>query len=160
MAVYKVTPFVHIQQPTSETCWFTCLRMVIGYHLMMGNRRRGRLQMPEAVPGLLSDALANQPQPWSRYVLDARACGLTPLYLSPDADALLDILQQYGPVVYNGAWTPGRGGHVVVVTGINTTTGLLSVSNPLRSTPQSNVPMNALWQRLRPNEELPLVVYA
>ena len=74
---------------------------------------------------------AGQNPSWAEWRAWATRLGFTALNLTPNDSGVLATLQQYGAIMDSGTWGQTQGGHVVVITGIDTDAGTVFVDDPL-----------------------------
>ena len=160
MATYVITGVQHQSQLNPAACWYTCLQMVVRYYEETSMVCLGDLSGPENFPHMQSRYSASRHPSWREWREWAEQCGFTPLNLTPNINGIYNYLVTYGPIIYSGTWGNTFDGHVVVITGANTSTGTLYVDDPLeRSAPVTKNITNyfaRLTQRLWEN---PLFVY-
>lgn len=128
MSMYKVSPPVAPRnQPTSTTCWYTCLQMLF--------------EWKKKDPSKLIPTMDTSPDLFPYYMLEN---GIAPSECKPTAkvlglgyagdgdtypDVLANALKSHGPYWVAGMWTKNYS-HVIVVTGCDPDTGAIKYINP------------------------------
>ncbi|MEP6947459.1 MAG: papain-like cysteine protease family protein [Acidobacteriota bacterium] len=120
----------HQRQLTKRACWYTGLQMVVRYVESTSFSCNSDLTSPEYFPKMQSRFEAKSNPSWAEWRAWAKQCGFKPLDLTPNAMGVYQFLSQYGPIIYSGTWGNSFDGHVVVLTGINTDTGVLTIDDP------------------------------
>ena len=160
MASVQISGVIHQRQLTARACWYTCLQMGVRFHESVRQASLSGLSSPENFPHMQSRFAAGSNPSWAEWRAWAQECGFTPLNMSPNVTGVCQVLSRYGPIIYSGTWGATFDGHVVVLTGVNTDSGNLSIDDPLEAsapvTRQIVTYMSRLAQTLWEN---PLFVY-
>jgi hypothetical protein len=115
---------------------------------------------PETVTKMKSRFDAGSNPSWAEWRQWAEELGFHAINMSPTEDGILNILQAHGPIVYSGTWGNTFDGHVVVITGIDTSGPTIDVYDPLQENAPLALDMNATFARLTQSLwENPLFVY-
>ena len=160
MASYVITGVRHQRQLNPVACWYTCLQMVVRYYERQAGACLSDLSGPENFSYMQSRFAATRNPSWAEWRQWAQDCGFSPLNLSPTIDAIYSYLAKYGPIIYSGTWGNSFNGHVVVITGANTSTGALLVDDPLEQSAPVRKNINTYFAQLTQTLwENPLFVY-
>jgi hypothetical protein len=124
----KVTPAVEaMNQPTSTSCWYTCLRMLFKWK---GRDSSKILEKMDQSPNLFPYYMLDNGIAPSECKETAKMLGLG--YAGDgeiDAEVLANALKSHGPYWVAGMWTKNSS-HVIVVTACNPSTGQIRYINP------------------------------
>jgi len=161
MARYQVHGFNHQRQVNPRACWFTCMQMMVRYFEDQAHASLADLSGPEYVPTMKDRFDRGSNPSWAEWRQWAQQLGFTALNMTPNENGILTTLQKYGPIMYSGTWGATFDGHVVIITGVDTTGPTVSIDDPLElRAPVSKemyTYMSTLTQSLWEN---PLFVYA
>jgi Papain-like cysteine protease AvrRpt2 len=157
----QITGVTHQQQLNPRACWYTTLQMVVRYYENEAQQSLGNLQAPDTFSYMQARFTAGSNPSWAEWRTWAQKCGFTPLDLCPNAHGIYTYLHSYGPILYSGTWGNSFDGHVVVITGVDTTSGDLFLDDPLeRSAPVVRGMDGYLSTLVQTLWENPLFVYA
>lgn len=161
MAKILITGVIHQRQLTPVACWYTSLQMAVRY---FENRRQASilgLSGPENFPPMQKRFADGGHPSWAEWRRWAGECGLTALNLTPNQNGIYQYLSIYGPIVYSGTWGYTFDGHVVVLTGIDTSSNIVYVDDPLEKTAPVRKSANIYFSQLAQTLwETPLFVFA
>lgn len=120
----KITP---LNQPTSSTCWYSCLQMLF---IWKGLDPADVYRRLEADPEIFPDYWLQKGVAPYNCIQIARCLGLTGAGEGDaDADVLANALTTHGPYWVAGEWKKGSS-HVKVVTGVNPSSGKIRLVDP------------------------------
>jgi hypothetical protein len=131
MPTAQITGVIHQRQLNARACWYTGLQMAVRYYENQGQASLANLSSPDTFPEMQKRFAAGSNPSWAEWRSWTERCGFTPLNLSANADGIYQFLSTYGPIIYSGTWGNTFDGHVVILTGINSDTGVLYVDDPL-----------------------------
>jgi Papain-like cysteine protease AvrRpt2 len=160
MPSVQINGVVHQRQLNPRACWYTCLQMVVKYVENGSQSSHADLKSPEYFPNMQKRYTDGSNPSWAEWREWAKQCGFKPLDLTPNQDGIYQFLSRYGPIIYSGTWGNSFDGHVVVLTGIDTDSGMLSVDDPLEVNAPVQRNMNTFFGQLTQTLwENPLFVY-
>ena len=160
MANIQINGVTHQKQSNPRACWYTCLQMAVRY---FENKAQGclrNLSSPENFPVMLQRFQNGSNPSWAEWRQWAEQCGFTPLNLTPNQNGIYQYLSQYGPIVYSGTWGYTFDGHVVILTGVDTSSNTVYVDDPLENSAPVTKNINTYFGQLAQTLwENPLFVY-
>jgi hypothetical protein len=160
MTTYSVTGVTHQVQLNPRACWYTCMQMMVYYFQNQQQQSLGDLSPPEYAPEMKDRFDAGKNPSWAEWRNWATRLGFTALNFTPNESGVLLTLRQYGPIMYSGTWGYTFDGHVVVITGIDTSGPTVFVDDPLETSAPAARPMNDFFGKLTQSLwENPLFVY-
>jgi Papain-like cysteine protease AvrRpt2 len=124
----KVSPAVDpINQPTSTSCWYVCLKMLFNWKKRDTSTILTTMDTsPDLYPYyMLENGIAPSECKTTAYTLGMSCAGDGEI----DAQVLANALKSHGPYWLAGMWTKNSS-HVIVVTGCNPTSGEITYINP------------------------------
>ncbi|MCP5076228.1 MAG: hypothetical protein GY947_23400 [Rhodobacteraceae bacterium] len=160
MAVVRISGVRHQQQTNPRACWYTCLQMGVRFHRERLQSCPANLVPPETIPKMQQRYTAGANPSWAEWRQWAGELGFTAINMSMNAEGIRTTLEAYGPIIYSGTWGNTFDGHVVVLTGIDTSGPTVFVDDPLETTAPVTKDMNTYFARLAQTIwETPLFVY-
>ncbi len=130
MPTIQVNGVVHQRQLTKRACWYTGLQMAVRYFENTRQSSSSNLTSPEFFPVMQKRFTDKSNPSWAEWRQWAEQCGFTALNMTPNELGVFQALSRYGPIVYSGTWGNTFDGHVVVLTGINTDSKMLTMDDP------------------------------
>lgn len=149
MSMTKVSPDVKpLNQPTTATCWLTCLEMIFNWKADKGQSGKTRDEILSAMdksPILFPYNMVNVGIDHGEAKETAKMLGLRWAGGGDiDGGALETVLKTYGPVWIAGCWYLGLS-HVIVITACEAATGKIKYVNPYKNFTLEETPGTLQW---------------
>lgn len=143
----KVNPAVQPRnQPTSTSCWYTCLQMLFDWKKKDSSKI---IETMDQSPNLFPDYMLKNGIAPSECKETAKILGLG---FAGDGDTYPDVmanaLRSHGPYWVAGMWTKNSS-HVIVVTSCDPETGAIRYINPWNNFDLSDSPGDIDWLNAR-----------
>lgn len=156
MAMYKVSPDVKPRnQPTTTTCWLTCLQMLFQWKIDKGSK--GLSADKDSILAAIDKSPNLFPYHMETAGIAPGECKETAKMLGLrwagggdiDAKYFQEALKSHGPYWIAGDW--GSGSHVIVVTACDPDSGKIRYINPWQNVTLSDSAGTISWLNNRSN---------
>ena len=134
MSTIQINGVVHQRQLNKRACWFTSLQMAVRYFENKSQSSNPNLVSPEFFPDMKDRFDKGSNPSWAEWRQWGEKCGFTALNMTPNEMGVYQTISRYGPIIYSGTWGNTFDGHVVILTGINTDSKVLTMDDPWEAT--------------------------